>query len=349
MGCNTSRLDRLPAVALCRDRCKFLEEALRQSYALADAHVAHMQSLKTLGPALYSFFHHAEDPGATNGDDALGDAKFQSQLTKSPPPLASPDHASSSTSDSDSHIQLHSESETEDRDKDFQFLNPSRYDNLSHDTVSSAPDDVVFMNYVQPLYDPFSPPLPNSSGYSGSKPPSPPPPSSSAWDFFDLFETFEKYEVRYSPSRDVKEEKDKESQRSAPHCLRNKANEVVDGSNNGGANKVVDKAENGEAKEVKADSKENKQPEAKDSGKPAKVKSAKAVSEAMKEIQILLERASDSGKPILEMLDVGKLRYHRKIAVNPGRTLLSLFPKLSLLDFIFEFQQFKPLYKKSNH
>ncbi|KAF7829495.1 Nitrate regulatory gene2 protein [Senna tora] len=259
MGCNTSRLDGLPAVALCRDRCKFLDEALRQSYALADAHVAHMHSLKTLAPALYTFFHHTEDPGVTNSQDAVDNTKSHPQLTKSPPRAAS-----------DSHIQLHSETETEteiNRDKDFQFFNPtSRYDYLNHDTVS---DDVVFMNYVQP--------------------PSPPPPTSSAWDFFNFFETFDKYDARFSPSPDVH----KEHQRSSHHSFNNKATQVVDGG--------ATKAENGDPEEVKTDS-------------TANVKSPKAV---MKEIQILLERASDSGNPILEMLDVGKLRYHKKIAVNP--------------------------------
>ncbi|KAH0854453.1 hypothetical protein HID58_069236 [Brassica napus] len=36
MGCSPSKLDGLPAVALCRDRCNSLEETLRRSYALAD-------------------------------------------------------------------------------------------------------------------------------------------------------------------------------------------------------------------------------------------------------------------------------------------------------------------------
>ncbi|XP_028766497.1 nitrate regulatory gene2 protein [Neltuma alba] len=303
MGCNSSRLDRLPAVALCRDRCKFLDEALRQSYFLADAHLAHMHSLKTLGPALYSFFHHQED----SGDHA--DHSIKSNLPRSPPLAASPDHAfSSSSSDSDSHVHSHSESsETENNtDKHFQFLNPTRYDYLNRD---SSPDDVVFMNYMQPLYPPFSP------APSNSKPPSPPPPSSSAWDFLNLFETFEKYEVRYSPSGDIKEEKSKESQRSTQHCPKSEATEAANGSDNGGGK--AERAENGAAKKMKADSTEKEQQEAKDFSNSAKVKSPKGVSEIMKEIQILMERASDSGSQVLEMLDVGKLRYHERIAVNP--------------------------------
>jgi len=43
------RLLEMPAVALCRDRCDFLEEALRQSYAFADSHLAYSKSLDSLG------------------------------------------------------------------------------------------------------------------------------------------------------------------------------------------------------------------------------------------------------------------------------------------------------------
>ena len=49
------------------------------------------------------------------------------------------------------------------------------------------------------------------------------------------------------------------------------------------------------------------------------MKSGKGFSEAMKEIQVLFEKASESGNPVLEMLDVGKLRYHRKFDLNPGK------------------------------
>lgn len=319
MGCNTSRLDRLPAVALCRDRCKLLEEALRQSYALADAHLAYMESLKTLGPALHSFFDRIEDSGyddhsgdlPKNGNDAIDETNFRT----SSPPAATPNHSSSSSSGSDSgpRIQLHSDDGTA---KDFENSNQNRYesyDYFRHDAVSPAPDNVIFMNYVHPLYAPFSPPLTNSSGYSGPKPPSPPPPSSSAWDFMNFFEMYEKYEVLYSPSPDKKVESEKERGTQSESAKKEINGEVK-----------VHKAENGEAKnggdsrEKKLTS-ENKPPAPKDGSSSAKVKSPKCVSEVTKEIQILFQRASDSGIPILEMLDVGKLRYHRKITVNPGR------------------------------
>ncbi|CAL9215678.1 unnamed protein product [Arabidopsis halleri] len=60
MGCSPSKLDGLPAVSLCRDRCSSLEETLRRSYALADAHSAYLLSLNTVGPVLlHRFFQQA--------------------------------------------------------------------------------------------------------------------------------------------------------------------------------------------------------------------------------------------------------------------------------------------------
>jgi len=89
------------------------------------------------------------------------------------------------------------------------------------------------------------------------------------------------------------------------------------------------KAENGEARRKKknGDSKEKKVVLEKEEvvlvseqcSDSAKVKSVKGFSEAVKEIQILFERASESGNPVLELLDVGKLRYHRKFDLNPGK------------------------------
>ncbi|KAJ1427380.1 hypothetical protein SESBI_09630 [Sesbania bispinosa] len=329
MGCNASRLDRLPAVALCRDRCKFVDEALRQSYALADAHVAHMESLRTLASALLCFFNQFEDSEETN--PPINESESKPSLSKPPPPPRSP---SSSSSDSDAHVVLHSDSEAEEdsTEKESQPFTQSRYDYyLNRDTVSSAvSDNVTFMNYVQPLYAPFSPPLANTSGFYGSKPPSPPPPRSSAWDFLNFFEPYEKYQVPYSHSvsgdTESTEEKGKGKGKefiAAHEIQKSDGAGAQDSKSNGGDGKVKE-AENGEAKNKKDDLKEKdlvseKKPLESEEccSNSAKVKSAKGISEAVKEIQILFERASDSGNPILEMLDVGKLRYHRKMDFNP--------------------------------
>lgn len=271
MGCTTSKLDRLPAVALCRERCKFLEKALRQSYALTDAHVAHMESLKTLGSALLCFLNQFEDT-------PINEIK--------PQPPKSPPSSSFSSSDSDALVLLHSESEAEDgTDKQIQYFTQS--------TVASVSDNAAFMN---PLYATFSQHLPNHGGYYGSKPPSPPPPTNSAWDFLNLFEPYEKYEVPYNPHNDAREEEKGNVVSEEPQ----KGKEGDSGKKN-----IVSEKEAPELEEC--------------SGSNSK----KGLCEAVKEIQILFERASDSGDPILEMLDVGKLRYHRKFAFTRGNRVFA--------------------------
>ncbi|CAL8098642.1 unnamed protein product [Prunus armeniaca] len=93
MGCAASKVEDLPAVALCRDRCKFLEEAVSQTQAMSDAHVAYLASLRTLGPALHRFF-----------DDVN---TIQNHCNCNGPP------ESESESDSASHLQFSSDSESE--------------------------------------------------------------------------------------------------------------------------------------------------------------------------------------------------------------------------------------------
>lgn len=319
MGCNASRLDRLPAVSLCRDRCKFIDESLRQSYSLADAHVAHMYSLRTLGPTLLHFFKQFED--------FSGETK--PSLSKSPPP---PRSKSSFSSDSDAeHVPLHSESEPEpeDTEENSQLCTHSyrRYDYLHHDTVlSSVPDNVTFMTYVKPIYDSYSPPPPlnTTENFSGLNPPSPPPPSNSAWEFLDFFEPYEKFKVRYSHGGDgytdtnITDEKEKEKEKVNGHVTQKSECVKSNGVN-------VSETENGEGKNKEANLKEEssilekKLPELEECSNSPKMESVKGFSETVKEIQILFERASDSGNVILEMLDVGKLRYHSKIELNPGK------------------------------
>ncbi|KAL6011863.1 hypothetical protein ACLOJK_002329 [Asimina triloba] len=56
MGCTGSKLDDLPALALCRDRTALLESAIRFRYALSQSHLSYTQSLHALGLSLHRFF-----------------------------------------------------------------------------------------------------------------------------------------------------------------------------------------------------------------------------------------------------------------------------------------------------
>ncbi|MED6146949.1 hypothetical protein PIB30_039547 [Stylosanthes scabra] len=111
MGCASSKVDDLPAVALCRDRCTFLDEAIHQRYALAAAHMAYINSLKGIGHSLHLFIQQDRDL-ATGGGAAASPPPSpppKSHLAKHASPPSSPPH-----SDSGSHLHFHSDEEDED-------------------------------------------------------------------------------------------------------------------------------------------------------------------------------------------------------------------------------------------
>ncbi|KAF8013181.1 hypothetical protein BT93_I1152 [Corymbia citriodora subsp. variegata] len=105
MGCASSKLDDLPAVALCRERCAFLDEAIRHRYELAQAHFIYMESLRGVGHSLREFLSHAG--AAAPGTPVLN-----------LPPQKKGDHAvaafansPSKGSNSGHHLPFHSDSE----------------------------------------------------------------------------------------------------------------------------------------------------------------------------------------------------------------------------------------------
>ncbi|XP_022873313.1 nitrate regulatory gene2 protein-like [Olea europaea var. sylvestris] len=116
MGCASSKLDDLPAVTLCRERCTFLDEAIHQRYTLAEAHAAYLHSLEAVGSSLDRFFNGDTDgsnPGPSSPVLNLP-AQRKGDL---PEPSGSPPeniHHLHSDSDSGSHLHLHSDSEDEE-------------------------------------------------------------------------------------------------------------------------------------------------------------------------------------------------------------------------------------------
>lgn len=98
MGCASSKLDNLPAVALCRDRCKFLDQALVFTHSLIDSHSAYADSLNKVASSLRRLFDQdGESCGGGGGD-----------LKCPPPPSAAP---SSERFDSDSDSDSESDDE----------------------------------------------------------------------------------------------------------------------------------------------------------------------------------------------------------------------------------------------
>ncbi|KFK44168.1 hypothetical protein AALP_AA1G223500 [Arabis alpina] len=156
MGCSSSKLDGLPAVSLCRDRCNSLEETLRCSYALADAHSAYLLSLTTLGPSLHRFFH---------------------QVVDSPPDVESEDEESLDTlpESSSSPPKCDSDCEEDEEGTNFDLFRCQKLEALT----PNEPSESVF--YFRN----------HDTGTGIPPPPPPPPPSNYAWDFINFFESYE--------------------------------------------------------------------------------------------------------------------------------------------------------------
>ncbi|XVF00782.1 hypothetical protein REPUB_Repub04eG0031100 [Reevesia pubescens] len=118
MGCSSSKLDDLPAVALCRERCTFLDGAIQQRFTLAEAHVAYTASLKLFGQSLNNFIEHdfGNSSSATlppSPNKLKSKAVDPVEVGSSSPKKGAVSHHHSH-SDSGSHLHFHSDSDEDD-------------------------------------------------------------------------------------------------------------------------------------------------------------------------------------------------------------------------------------------
>ncbi|XP_047320065.1 protein ALTERED PHOSPHATE STARVATION RESPONSE 1-like [Impatiens glandulifera] len=150
MGCASSKLDDLPAVALCRDRCAFLEQAIRLRYSLADSHVAYMISLKGVGGSLRRFFDQDLDVGAPPSPvlNLPPQRKGQPEASGSPPSEENHHnhHHGHSHSNSGSHIQLDSDSDSDESGSES--LHQDDHHHLHHSGKNSPYHPYGQMNYT---------------------------------------------------------------------------------------------------------------------------------------------------------------------------------------------------------
>ncbi|XP_022762966.1 nitrate regulatory gene2 protein-like [Durio zibethinus] len=121
MGCSSSKLDDLPAVALCRERCSFLDEAVQQRFAFAEAHVAYTESLKSFGQSLNNFIEHdfgvssgaALPPSHPSPNKLKSKAVDPDEVGSSSPKKGAVSHLHSH-SNSGSHLHFRSDSDEDD-------------------------------------------------------------------------------------------------------------------------------------------------------------------------------------------------------------------------------------------
>ncbi|KAL3613859.1 hypothetical protein CASFOL_041933 [Castilleja foliolosa] len=136
MGCATSKLDDSPAVVLCRERCSFLDEAIRQRFAFAEAHLAYLHSLKSVGLSLDRFFN--QDLGDSSHAPPSPVLNLPVQRKGDTSPHGSPpqkiQHHLESDSDSGSHLDFHSD---ESDDEDGSGSDSLHHHHLHHHEISS--------------------------------------------------------------------------------------------------------------------------------------------------------------------------------------------------------------------
>ncbi|XP_057494846.1 protein ALTERED PHOSPHATE STARVATION RESPONSE 1-like [Actinidia eriantha] len=111
MGCASSKLDDLPAVALCRERCAFLDEAIHHRYALAEAHLAYTHSLQAVGVSLHRFFDQDLDNSSSPVLNLPPQRKGDPELYGAVPAHMAAIHHSHSNSGS--HLHFHADSDSD--------------------------------------------------------------------------------------------------------------------------------------------------------------------------------------------------------------------------------------------
>lgn len=346
MGCSSSKLDRLPAVSLCRDRTKLLEDALHRSYALADAHVAYLHSLHSFGAALRRLSDQCP-PRADGGRSSESPAHVAGAAA---PPDHSPSSSSGSTSSSGSHIHF---DDSEDDNDDItnnvtssssttpllasdarvvgehgdyynpESLNPffERFMSISY--MKNQPTQSI--THTLPVYDHYSDHNETSQifyyrssqhdGHSVSKappPPPPPPPSDSTWDILNFFDGYDGYAAPVASHDRAKEE-----------------SKVLKENTHGDHEGTAEGVEAGHREHVKSNYyvkapsvsvSEKVEPKEKCSysAEPKDGGSGKDVSKIVKEVECLFKMASESGDKVSRLLDLAKFRYHHKNGVYQG-------------------------------
>ncbi|KAH9608202.1 hypothetical protein KSS87_006935 [Heliosperma pusillum] len=182
MGCNTSKLDDEEAVQMCKDRKKFIKQALEHRTKFASGHIAYIQSLKRVSAALREYIE-GDEPREFSLDSFITPPYTpikklnQEFITISPncfkvPAIQSKEHSS---------VKIN-------------YYRPSGTPSVSVEERPRSPDTYRVQSYSpvhQYGFDGFfsmeSPQI-NSSNYSNSpynRPNvAPPSPQNSQWDFF---------------------------------------------------------------------------------------------------------------------------------------------------------------------
>lgn len=158
MGCSSSRLENCESLRLCKERKRFIKEAIDSRYAFTAAHLSYVQSLRSIGIALRRF--------------AEAEVLIESSLSTSATEVDKTPSPSSYPSPSPSHnaelveSPLPSESPYSPHASTVNYMTSTRTDSV---TVKLEP---TFSGFGEEESFHFHPPPP-------------PPDIGSSWDFFD--------------------------------------------------------------------------------------------------------------------------------------------------------------------
>ncbi|XP_077213610.1 protein ROLLING AND ERECT LEAF 2-like [Tasmannia lanceolata] len=185
MGCWSSKVENSEALRLCKERKRFIKQAIDSRYALASAHLSYIQSLRSIGIALRRF--------------AEAEVLIESSLSTSATELdKTPSHSSQHSSyPSPSHSKnpqildspLNNESPFSPSHSTMSYMRSGRGAALTVrlDSSSSVNCFVEDESMAFPL-------------------PPPPPPPDSSWDFFDpVVSTENGYKQNFDNLTDLKQ------------------------------------------------------------------------------------------------------------------------------------------------
>ncbi|KAK4721864.1 hypothetical protein R3W88_012097 [Solanum pinnatisectum] len=160
MGAASSKSERSEALRLCKERKRFIKQAVDSRYALAAAHVSYVESLRNIGIALRRY--------------AEAEVLIESSLSTSATELDKTPSHSSYPSPSPSHVGGVSDSPVLNGSP----LSPPIATRLSY--MRSAGPTAVTVKVSPPSTNMYV----DDVDFSTPLPP-PPPPDSGSWDFFD--------------------------------------------------------------------------------------------------------------------------------------------------------------------
>ncbi|XVF61668.1 hypothetical protein PTKIN_Ptkin08bG0148900 [Pterospermum kingtungense] len=171
MGGGNSKADKNEALHLCKERRRFIKQAIDSRYALAAAHVSYIQSLRNIGIALRRF---AEAEILIESSLSTSATELDKTPSHSSYPSPSPSHFGAEVSDS----SLNNESPISPVTPNLSYMKAG---GSAAVTVKVNPTNCNFVD---------------DESFAMEMPPPPPPPlpfESGSWDFFDPVDDCESF------------------------------------------------------------------------------------------------------------------------------------------------------------